>query len=72
MGVMFVPLFRAGGLVDADWGLGSSRRLLGPAGLTKGAEAYVEGRLSMSTWKAKDGTQRTGLSVSAWPLMPLG
>jgi hypothetical protein len=41
------------------------------AGLAEGAEVYVEGRLSLSTWTGRDGTQRTGLSVSAWQVLPL-
>ena len=32
------------------------------AGLAKGAEVYVEGRLSLNAWTGKDGQQRTGLS----------
>ncbi len=42
------------------------------AGLTKGSEVYIEGRLTMSTWEGKDGQQRTGLSVAAWQAQPLG
>ena len=42
------------------------------AGLTKGAEVYVEGRLTMNTWEGKDGQPRTGLSVSAWRVEVLG
>jgi single-stranded DNA-binding protein len=42
------------------------------AGLAKGAEVYVEGCLSLNAWTGKDGQQRTGLSVTAWQLMPLG
>ena len=30
----------------------------------------MEGRLSLNTWLA--GAQRTGLSVTAWEVMPLG
>lgn len=41
-------------------------------GLAKGVEVYVEGRLSLNVWNGKDGIQRTGLSVTAWQVMPLG
>jgi hypothetical protein len=40
------------------------------AGLAKRGRD-VEGRLSLNTWTGKDGTQRTGLSVSAWQVMQL-
>jgi single-stranded DNA-binding protein len=40
--------------------------------LPKGVEVYVRGRLTRNTWEGKDRQQRTGLSVSAWPVMPLG
>jgi single-stranded DNA-binding protein len=42
------------------------------AGLVNGAEVYVEGRLSLNMWTGKDDQQRTGLSVSAWQVIPLG
>ena len=42
------------------------------AGLAKGVEVYVEGRLTMNTWEGKDGQQRTGLSVAAWEVQPMG
>jgi single-stranded DNA-binding protein len=42
------------------------------AGLAKGAEVYVEGRLSLNAWTGKDGQQRTGLSVTAWQMIALG
>jgi single-stranded DNA-binding protein len=42
------------------------------AGLMKGAEVYVEGRLSLTTWTGKDATQRTGLLVAAWEVQPMG
>jgi single-stranded DNA-binding protein len=42
------------------------------AGLAKGVEVYVEGRLSLNTWTGRDGAERTGLSVSAWQVTPLG
>ena len=47
-------------------------KALALAGLAKGAEVYVEGRLSLSAWTGKDGQQRTGLSVSAWRVEVLG
>jgi single-stranded DNA-binding protein len=41
-------------------------------GVSKGVEVYVEGRLSLSAWTGKDGQQRTGLSVTAWQVQPMG
>ena len=40
--------------------------------LQKGAEMYCEGRLRLDTWTAKDGLKRSGLSVVAWKVVPLG
>jgi single-strand DNA-binding protein len=40
--------------------------------LQRGAEVYCEGRLRLDTWTAKDGLKRTGLSVVAWRIVPLG
>jgi single-strand DNA-binding protein len=40
--------------------------------LVKGADVYVEGRLKLNTWQASDGTQRSGLNVTAWKLEPIG
>jgi single-strand DNA-binding protein len=40
--------------------------------LQKGVEVYCEGRLKLDTWTAKDGLKRTGLSVVAWQIVPLG
>jgi single-stranded DNA-binding protein len=34
--------------------------------LTKGARAYIEGRLSLSEWTGQDGAKRHGLSVMSW------
>ena len=34
--------------------------------LTKGARVYIEGRLTVDEWTAKDGAARHGLSVMAW------
>lgn len=42
------------------------------AKLSKGAEAYVEGRLQLGRWQGQDGTQRTGLRVNAWAVQPMG
>jgi single-stranded DNA-binding protein len=42
------------------------------AGLAKGVEVYVEGRLTMTAWTGKDGQPRTGLSVAAWRVDVLG
>jgi single-strand DNA-binding protein len=40
--------------------------------LQRGVEVYCEGRLKLDTWTAKDGLKRTGLSVVAWKVVPLG
>jgi single-stranded DNA-binding protein len=41
--------------------------------LQRGVEVlYCEGRLRLDTWTAKDGLKRTGLSVVAWKVVPLG
>ena len=40
--------------------------------LAKGVEVYVEGRLKLNTWQASDGTQRSGLNVTAWRLELIG
>jgi single-stranded DNA-binding protein len=40
--------------------------------LTKGTEAYIEGWLKLDTWTAKDSSKRSGLSVVAWKIVPLG
>jgi single-stranded DNA-binding protein len=40
--------------------------------LQKGAEMYCEGRLRLDTWTAKDGVRRSGLSIVAWQVVPLG
>jgi single-strand DNA-binding protein len=40
--------------------------------LQRGAEVYCEGRLRLDTWTAKDGVRRSGLSVVAWKVVPLG
>jgi single-strand DNA-binding protein len=34
--------------------------------LHKGAKVYVEGKLTLNSWKTKEGADRTGLSVAAW------
>jgi single-stranded DNA-binding protein len=36
------------------------------AGLRKGANVYVEGKLTHSQWTANDGSARCGLNLSAW------
>jgi hypothetical protein len=33
--------------------------------LVKGASVYCEGRLALSTWTGRDGTDRTGLAINA-------
>jgi single-strand DNA-binding protein len=40
--------------------------------LQRGAEVYCEGRLRLDTWTAKDSVRRSGLSVVAWQIVPLG
>lgn len=40
--------------------------------LTKGLECYIEGRLRLREWATADGTQRSGLDVSAWKVEPMG
>jgi single-strand DNA-binding protein len=45
---------------------------LNTAGLAKGAECYVEGRLKLNTWNGPDGQQRSGLELSAWRVDVLG
>jgi single-stranded DNA-binding protein len=42
------------------------------AGIAKGVEVYVEGRLSLNAWIGYDGEKRTGLVVAAWQVMPFG
>jgi single-strand DNA-binding protein len=37
---------------------------------TKGMPLYVEGRLTLDSWVAPDGTPRSGLSVAAWRCRP--
>lgn len=40
--------------------------------LRKGVAVYVEGKLKLTSWTAADGTERSGLNVSAWLVQPLG
>jgi single-strand DNA-binding protein len=40
--------------------------------LQKGVEVYCEGRLRLDTWTPKDGVRRSGLSIVAWQIVPLG
>jgi single stranded DNA-binding protein len=40
--------------------------------LTKGCEAYIEGRLQLGRWQGQDGAQRAGLRVNAWTVQPMG
>jgi len=40
--------------------------------LHKGGAVYVEGRLKLDRWQATDGQQRSGLSLSAWTVQPMG
>ena len=41
-------------------------------GIEKGAEVYAEGRLCLNVWTSRDGTERTGLAVTAWRIEVLG
>ena len=54
----------------AVWGERAEQ--LHEAGLAKGAECYVEGRLKLNSWHAQDGQQRSGLELSAWRVDVLG
>jgi hypothetical protein len=38
--------------------------------LLKGQAVYVEGRLSLDTWEAADGSKRSGLSCMSWFARP--
>jgi single-strand DNA-binding protein len=40
--------------------------------LSKGSLVYVEGRLKFEKWQAASGEQKSGLSLSAWVVQPLG
>jgi len=51
---------------------GSQAETIAAANLEKGAQVYVEGRLTLSTWTGNDGVQRTGLKVAATLVQPLG
>jgi single-strand DNA-binding protein len=52
---------------------GSKAEELAVAGsLTKGVRVYVEGRLRLDRWTAKDGTQQAGLSVAANVVQAMG
>lgn len=42
------------------------------AKLAKGSSVYVEGKLSLNTWTAQDGSERHGLNVAATLVQPLG
>jgi single stranded DNA-binding protein len=42
------------------------------AKLSKGCEAYIEGRLQLGRWQGQDGTHRAGLRVNAWTVQPMG
>jgi single-strand DNA-binding protein len=46
--------------------------LSGSAGLVKGAEVYVEGRVRLNRWTTPDGSERSGLELTAWRLDVLG
>lgn len=40
--------------------------------LVRGAEVYAEGSIQLREWDAQDGTHRSGLSLNAWLVQPLG
>ena len=40
--------------------------------LVKGTRVYVEGRMKLDQWQAKDGAQRSTLKLSAWTCQPMG
>jgi single-strand DNA-binding protein len=42
------------------------------ATVKKGDRVYVEGTLTLDTWQASNGEQRTGLNCAAWRCKPLG
>lgn len=42
------------------------------AAAKKGSRLYCEGSLSLDTWTAGNGEQRTGLSCAAWKVVILG
>jgi single-stranded DNA-binding protein len=42
------------------------------AAVHKGDRVYVEGTLTLNTWTASNGEQRTGLNCAAWRCKPLG
>jgi single stranded DNA-binding protein len=39
---------------------------------TKGCKIYCEGALSLNSWTASDGTQKTGLSMACWKAEKIG
>ena len=63
------------GEVPATWVrvalFGATVSALAPR-LTKGAEVYCEGRLSLGTWTGRDGEARAGLNLAAWEVQPMG
>jgi single-strand DNA-binding protein len=42
------------------------------ASVHKGDRLYIEGMLTLNTWTASNGEQRTGLNCAAWKVKPLG
>jgi single-strand DNA-binding protein len=40
--------------------------------LHKGSLVYCEGKLRLNRWNGPDGAERSGLSVSAWTVQPMG
>ncbi len=42
------------------------------AKLTKGAQAYCEGKLTLNTWQTAEGAECSGLNLLAWTVQPVG
>jgi len=40
--------------------------------LTKGAQVYCEGRLSLGTWTGRDGDAKAAFRLAAWDVPPMG
>ena len=40
--------------------------------LQRGDVVYVEGRIKLNTWLDPNGTEKTGLNVKAWKIVPMG
>jgi single-stranded DNA-binding protein len=40
--------------------------------LAKSDRVYLEGSIKLEKWQAQDGTERSGMAVLAWKVVPLG